>query len=157
MIFRESCLRYAKQTRLFNFACISVTQNILKYLKQSSPVWKQKKPNVNKFLNNPNTIVWNNVFENSAKKIRHLLIKENFGWNYVLTLAFVIVGLWARIKVWELSTSDSSLVATLSSDSFYFASRDVLSSLDVKKVVLQLAASVVWGLRGRNFKYISSG
>lgn len=136
MSFRESCLRYVKQT-LFNFACLSVTQNILKYLKQFSPVWKQKKPNVNKFLNNPKPIVWNNIFENSAKKkIRHLLIKENFGWNYVLTLAFVIVGLLARIKVWEPSTSDSSLVATVSSDSFYFASRDVLSSLDVKKVVL---------------------
>lgn len=40
------------------------------------------------------------------------------------------------MEVWELSSSDSSLVATVSSDSFCFASRDVLSSLDVKEVVL---------------------
>lgn len=67
------------------------------------------------------------------------------------------MGLWARIEVWELSSSDSSLVATVSSDSFCFASKDVLSPLDVKEVVLLLAAPIVWGLRGRNFKFISSG
>ena len=45
----------------------------------------------------------------------------------------MIAGLWARTDVWGLSSSDSSLVATVSSDSFCFASRDVLPSLDVKK------------------------
>lgn len=45
------------------------------------------------------------------------------------------MGLWARIEVWDLSGSDSFLVATVSSDSFCFASRDVLSSLDVKVVL----------------------
>lgn len=48
----------------------------------------------------------------------------------------MIAGLWARIEVWGLSSSDSSLVATVSSDSFCFAGRDVLPSLDVKEIVL---------------------
>lgn len=49
MNFSGSYLKYAKQMRLFNFAFHSkyFSQNILKYLKQSSFVWKQKKPNVN--------------------------------------------------------------------------------------------------------------
>ena len=48
----------------------------------------------------------------------------------------MIAGLWARIEVWGLSSSDNSLVATVSSDSFCFAGRDVLPSLDVKEIVL---------------------
>lgn len=47
----------------------------------------------------------------------------------------MVRGLWARIEVWELSSSGSFLVATVNFDSFYFASRDVLSSLDVKGVL----------------------
>lgn len=53
-----------------------------------------------------------------------------------MTLGFVIAGLWARVEVQGLSSSDSCLVGTVSCDSFCFAIRDVLPSLDVKKIVL---------------------